>query len=77
MRFLAQPRLRADAVEISDKQHADHQLRIDRGPSDIAVEVLKPGAEVSQVQQLSLDSINLQGLGSGGRKRPLSTGLAG
>ena len=34
MNLLAQPTLRPNAHAIADDQHADHQLRIDRGPSD-------------------------------------------
>ena len=35
--LLAQPPLRADAEAVADDQHADHQLRIDRGPTNGAV----------------------------------------
>src|SRR5207244_11698683 len=35
--FLAQPPLRADAKTVADDQHPDHQLRIDRRPSHLAV----------------------------------------
>ena len=38
MHFLTQPPLRADAKAVADDQHPDHQLGIDRGPSDRAVE---------------------------------------
>src|SRR5258707_995538 len=36
--FLAQPSFRADAKAVADDQHADHQLRVDRGPTHLAVE---------------------------------------
>ena len=35
--FLAQPPLRADPKAVADDQHPDHQLRIDRRPSHLAV----------------------------------------
>ena len=35
--LLAQPPLGADAVAIADDEHADHQLRINRGPAGRAV----------------------------------------
>ena len=36
--LLAQPPLRADAKAVADDQHPDHQLRVDRGPTLLAVE---------------------------------------
>ena len=36
--LLAQPPLGADAEAVADDQHPDHQLGIDRGPPDRAVE---------------------------------------
>src|SRR5205085_9472640 len=38
MHFLAEPALRANAEAIADEQHPDHQLRVDRRTSDLAVE---------------------------------------
>ena len=42
MNLLAQPPLGADAEAVADDQHPDHQLGINRGPADLAVE----GAQV-------------------------------
>src|SRR5262245_17905854 len=39
--LLAQFALEADAVAVADNQHPQHQLRIDRGPADLAVERLQ------------------------------------
>ena len=36
--LLAQPPLKADAVAVTHNQHPDHELRIDRGPANVAVE---------------------------------------
>src|SRR5258705_11531197 len=44
--LLAQPPLKADAV--ADDEHSDHQLRVDRGSADVAVERRKLLAKVSQ-----------------------------
>src|ERR1043165_5397537 len=38
MHFLAEPPLRPDAVAIADHKHPDHQLGINRRPTDTAVE---------------------------------------
>src|SRR5580704_16314264 len=35
--LVAQPTLRANAEAIADDEHPDHQLRIDRGPPDVAI----------------------------------------
>ena len=37
MHFLAQAPFRADAEQVADKQHPEHQLRIDRGSTARAV----------------------------------------
>ena len=36
--LFAQPPLKADAIAITDNQHPDHQLRIDRRPANLAIE---------------------------------------
>ena len=36
--LLAQLPFKADAIAVADNEHPDHQLRIDRGPPDLAVE---------------------------------------
>src|SRR4029077_12476728 len=46
--LLAQPPLRADAVAIADDQHPDHQLRINRGPANVAVESRQFVAKLNQ-----------------------------
>jgi len=38
--FLAQPALMTNAIAVSDQEHPDHQLGIDRGPADVAVKRL-------------------------------------
>ena len=37
MEFLAQSAFGADAIAVVDDQHADHQLRINRGAAGVAV----------------------------------------
>ncbi|PWC56069.1 hypothetical protein TSO221_03245 [Azospirillum sp. TSO22-1] len=51
MHLLAQPALRADAAAVADKQHPDHQLRIDRGAPNRAVERLQMRTEAGQVDE--------------------------
>src|SRR6266478_5094279 len=46
--LLAQPPLEADAIAVADDEHSDHQLRVDRGSADVAVERRKLLAKVSQ-----------------------------
>ncbi len=48
VRVLAQPAFRTDAVAVADDEHAQHQLRIDGRPADVAVVRLKLLVEVSQ-----------------------------
>src|SRR2546423_783214 len=38
--LLAQPALMANAIAVTDQEHPDHQLGIDRGPADVAVKRL-------------------------------------
>src|SRR5437667_11864834 len=38
LNLLAQSPLKANAVAVAHNQHPDHQLRVDRGPADLAVE---------------------------------------
>jgi len=45
--LLAQPPLEADAIAVADDEHSDHQLRVDRGSADVAVERRQPLAKVS------------------------------
>ena len=51
MHLLAQPALRANAHDIADDQHPDHQFGIDRGAADGAVEGTKAGADAGQVDE--------------------------
>src|SRR6266516_7932104 len=46
--LLAQLPFKADAIAVADNEHPDHQLRIDRGPPDVAVERRQLLAKVSQ-----------------------------
>src|SRR5258707_3140477 len=46
--LLAQPPLEADAIAVADDEHSDHQLRVDRGSADVAVERRQLLAKVSQ-----------------------------
>src|SRR6266508_4147384 len=40
--LLAQPSFKADAVAVTDNQHPDHQLRIDRGTANVAIKWRQP-----------------------------------
>src|ERR1700749_4502912 len=46
--FLAQPALMANAVTVTDQEHPDHQLGIDRGSADVAVERLQLLVQIGQ-----------------------------
>ena len=50
MNLLAQAALRPYAHAIADDQHADHQLRIDRGATGAAVERLQPLTEAIEIK---------------------------
>ena len=54
MDFLAEPALGSDPEAVADDQHPDHQLRVDRGPPDLAVERPQMRAESRQVD----DAVN-------------------
>ena len=49
--LLAQPPVRADAEAIADNQHPDHQLRIDRGSSYLAVVGFKMRPNLRQIDE--------------------------
>src|SRR5450432_4052313 len=49
--FLTQPPLGANAEAVVDDQHPDHQLRIDRGASDIAVKKSKMRPDVRKIDE--------------------------
>ena len=49
--LLAQPPLGPDAHAVAHDQHPHHQLRIDRGPADGAVEGLKLGPDALEVEE--------------------------
>jgi hypothetical protein len=48
--LLAQPPLGADPEAVPHEQHPDHQLRIDRGTSSVAVVVRQMLAKFTQVE---------------------------
>src|SRR5689334_5662483 len=65
--LLAKPPLGADAEAIADQQHPDHQLGINRGPTQLAVERSELAAHPAQVneavdraQQMSNRNVPLQ-----------------
>jgi hypothetical protein len=47
----AEPALGADAAEVADQEHADHQLRVDRGAPDRAVVGRHHAADEGRVQE--------------------------
>jgi hypothetical protein len=49
--LLAQPPLRADPEAVADQQHADQQLRIDRGPPNRAVERRQSRPQLLQIYE--------------------------
>src|SRR3989338_82525 len=44
-----QPPFRTDAIKVADQQYADHQLRIDRRPTGVAVEGIELVADRAEV----------------------------
>src|SRR6202790_576623 len=46
--FLAQPALMTNAIAVTDQEHPDHQLGIDRGPADVAVKCLQLLMQIGQ-----------------------------
>ncbi len=52
MHLFAQLSLGTDAVAVADDQHAHHQLRINRGTSDGAVEVGQVCTQIAEIQAL-------------------------
>jgi hypothetical protein len=61
MNLLAQSALRAYAHAIAGDQHADHQLRIDRGATGAAVERLQRLTNVIEVEMPTDASQNVIG----------------
>ena len=49
--LFAEPPLGPDAVGVSDDQHAEHQLGIDRGPPDGAVERSQMRADAGEIDK--------------------------
>jgi hypothetical protein len=49
--LLAKPPLGANAEAVADDQHPDHQFRIDRGPSNVAVIGLQMRSQPSQIDE--------------------------
>src|SRR3546814_7010502 len=52
MDLFAETALGSDAVAVSDDQHPDHQLRINRGPPGVAVVIGQLRAQIAQVETL-------------------------
>ncbi len=52
MHFLAQAAFRTDAVAVADDQHPDHQFRIDRGPTRVAVILGQVLTQLAQIEAL-------------------------
>jgi ribosomal protein S3 len=50
--FLAQPTLRTNPKTITNYQHADHQLRINRGSANVAVKRGEIGAQIREIEEL-------------------------
>jgi hypothetical protein len=48
LKLFAQPPLGADAVAIADDQHPDHQLGINRRPTNVAIERCQLLAKLNQ-----------------------------
>src|SRR6266536_1499377 len=48
LNLLAEPPLKANAVAVAHNQHPDHELGIDRGPANVAVERRELLSQVSQ-----------------------------
>jgi len=51
MHLFAEPAFRTNAEAIADQQHPNHQLRVDRRTSDLAVEGLQVSAHAGQVDE--------------------------
>ncbi len=51
MHVLAQAPLRADPEAVADQQHPDHQRRINRGPSHLAVERSQMRADIREIDE--------------------------
>jgi hypothetical protein len=46
--FLRQPALRAQTVTVPNNQHPDHQVRVNRWPTDLAVVGLQPLVHIGE-----------------------------
>jgi len=51
MNLFTQPPLGADGEAIADDEHPDHQLRIDRGPANRAIERLQLLPNITQIKE--------------------------
>ena len=49
--LLAQPPFRADAKAVADDQHADHELRIDRGTASVAIERCEVMPQLAEIEE--------------------------
>jgi hypothetical protein len=55
MDLLAQPTLRTNAEAVADDEHPDHQLRINRGPPNVAIvgpQMSRPGQRFVPVRSI-------------------------
>jgi hypothetical protein len=50
MNLLAEPPLGPDAHAVADDQHSDHQLRVNRGPSNLTVKGLQSLTQIFEVE---------------------------
>lgn len=55
MDLFAQPSFGPDAEAVSDNQHADHQLGVDRWPARQAIEIGEMPAQIAQIEE-SIDA---------------------
>ena len=52
MHFFAQSPLGTNAIAVADDQHAQHQLRVNRGTPDGAIEIRQVGTQVTEIKGL-------------------------
>src|SRR5580765_3828595 len=51
MNFVAQAPLRPNTEAVTDQEHPDHQLRVDRGASCVAVETSEVAAKLAEIEE--------------------------
>ncbi len=52
MHLFAQSPLGTNAIAVADDQHAHHQLRVNRGTPDGAIEIRQVGTQITEIQAL-------------------------